>query len=315
MAEDAANKKRERRAARRSEEESRNRYLPKRPNPDGLNVYDRHNKPATLKDIYWGCSMFLVCGGPSIDNHDYSQLSGRGIVSLGVNNIAGKVPTDFFVCSDPPEKFSHEIWMDPKVTKLIPKAKAKKRIRFKYGEEFVQTPFRTKDVPNIFFFDRREWFDPADFLTSEAATWGNNKAAVEKGFKPNLLFTFFLGLRLCHYLGAVNVYMLGVDFDMNEGDESKPAYGFDQSKHAGGRRSNKGSYSKATKWCEQLKPVFDKAGFNVFNTNPNSKLEVFPFVSFDQALANCRGSFVTGDADLREWYRKVDPKTGDLVDG
>ena len=101
---------------------------------------------------------------------------------------------------------------------------------------------------------------------------------------------------------------------MNDGDMSKPAYAFDQSKHQGGRRQNFNSYQKAIEWCRELKPIFDNAQFNVYNVNPTSALDVFPYVSFDQAFANCRGSFVSGNADLKDWYLKFG-KDGSTEDG
>jgi hypothetical protein len=294
-------------STRQSEQDARNRLMPIRKNKDGLVVYDRHKKRATLKDTLSGCSMFMVCGGPSLKLLDLSQLTRRGVVSLGINNVSAIAPVNYFLCSDPPEKFHSTIWFDPRITKLIPICKARKeRLRIKRGDKFYRLPFRPKDVPNIFFFERREWFDPEDFLTSEAATWGNNEEAFNAGKSPRLLFTFFLGLRLCHYLGVSNLFLLGVDFNMT----SDSPYAFAQSEMNNSCKTNNGSYKKAIEWCRQLKPKFDEAGFNVFNCNPVSALDVFPYVSFEQAVATCRGPFIDDNPDTADWYVKEEDEKG-----
>lgn len=268
---------------------------------DPLEMFTASGTPTTLRDIWKGSSGFLVCGGPSLKSLDVSKLAQRGIVSLGVNNVAGMAPVRAFVASDPPSKFHHGIWLDPAMLKLVPFPKLRQGIRVKEGDTFRPLQMRVRDCPGVFGFTRIQQFEPDKFFLTPGATWGNDQKAVNAGFHPKMVFTFFLGLRLLHYLGVRRVFMLGVDFHMpSQGSQ----YAFEQGKHAGGCQSNLGSYAKATEWLRQLVPVFERHDFELFNCNPDSALRLFPHVPFDDALAECKGPIPPEPFDLRNWYDK-----------
>lgn len=273
---------------------------------DPLYVCNHLYEPANLRDAWKHGSGFLVCGGPSLKQVDYMRLAERGIVSLGVNNVCGFVPVSAFTCSDPPTKFHHGIWLDPKMIKLVPIPKMKKQFRVKLANGGWTTPkmgdriMETRDCPNVYGYKRHcEWV-PSQFLTANSATWGNNNKGVEATGGPKLLFSMFLGVRLCYYLGLRRCYLLGCDFAMT----TELGYAFSQNRHEGAARSNNNSYQQANKWMHEIKPVLEVAGMNVYNTNPNSHCTAFDYVPFDEAIADCKRAIGPEPFDLSGWYEK-----------
>lgn len=279
---------------------------------DPLFMVDHLYRPATLRDIWKHRAGFLVCGGPSLNEIDKDRLGDRGIVSLGVNNVAAYAPVRAFTCSDPPTKFHHGIWLDPALMKIVPIPKLKQSVRAKVGDEWVPLelgcgyPMKVRDCPNVWGYKRScEWW-PGEFLTSNAATWGNNDKGVKATGGHKLLFTFFLALRLVYYLGLRRCYLLGVDFHMSE----QYGYSFGQGRDAGASRSNNNSYRHANQWLCKLRPELEAGGMEVYNCNPHSSLEAFDHVPFEQAYLDCQGPMPRQPFDLSGWYEKHPNRSG-----
>lgn len=273
-------------------------------NADPLTVFDRNEQPISLRGMWAGASGFLVCGGPSVNSiHDlHACLRSRGVVSLAVNNSAGYLPVRAMTFSDPPEKFHHGVFFDPAMMKFVPRPKLKRgqvRIKFPDGS-FKFSGLNVRDCPNVWGYERSQHFIPEEFLNSPAATWGNNNEGVKRTGGPKLLFTMFLGLRLLHYLGCKRVFLLGADFRMT--GEKGGGYSFSQGRTPAAALSNNNSYRVANEFFGELKPILDDAGFFVGNVNPQSALEAFPFVAWDDAARLAKG-FVPGESfSLDGWY-------------
>lgn len=277
------------------------------PVEDPLLMYDRHGQPIghVLRGMWQDCAAFYVCGGPSLKQIDLSFLKERGIVSLGINNVGGYAPVRAWTFSDPAEKFHHGIFCDPSILKFVPKPKLGNRVRAKLPDgTFQWTQYNVKHCPSVFAYDRETHFYPDKFLTTTWASWGPSAKHDENKGKPTVLFTFFLGLRLLHYLGVRRVYLLGVDFGMS----ADKHYAFGQYRHEGAIRGNNNSYSVATQLLTELKPVFDRAGFEVYQTNKESQLRVFDYVPLETAIEDCRGLVGKEPFDLEGFYEKLDPQ-------
>lgn len=271
---------------------------------DGLRVVDRWGEDTSLRDLWRNSPGFLVGGGPSLRGLDLSFLRARGVVSMGVNNVAGFAPVSAWTFSDPPEKFHHGIHLDPSVLTFCPIPKLRKKIRVKQPDgTFVFPGARVRDCPGVIGYERSCQFVAAEFLTSRGATWGNNNKGVEKTGGPKLLFSMFLAVRLLHYLGVRRVYMIGVDFGMPAIGRDDEQYAFEQARPQAVRNGCNNSYRQAAAWFRELRPIFDDAGFHVFNCNPASNLDAFDFVPLETAVADatrhCREPF-----DLAGWYEK-----------
>ena len=272
---------------------------------DPLEVLNAEGKRCEggLRNLWHGCSAFLVGGGPSLNAVDLSLLSQRGVASLGINNSAAYAPCSAFVCGDPANKFHHAIYHDPKILKFVPKRQLKARIRRKINEgKFRWETYCVKDCPATFGIDRGSKFDPATWLTTPYCSWGAKGGDKDKWV--NIRFTFFLGLRLMHFLGCRRVYLLGVDMT-KAGHSQKYAWGHGKE---GDRivqgRENDGHWGKAKYLLEVLKPHFDKAGFQVLDAGPLSELGVFPRVDYEVAVRDCQQLVGPLPPSVDGWYSK-----------
>jgi hypothetical protein len=271
---------------------------------DPLKVFDRNDNPADLRGLWAGASGFLVCGGPSVNAIPSlaERLQERGIVSLAVNNSAGYLPVRAMTFSDPPEKFHHGIFFDPALMKFVPKPKMRRgQVRIKYPDgSFKFSGLLVRDCPNVWGYERNCEFRPEKFLTSEAATWGNNDQGVKATGGPKLLFTMFLGLRLLHYLGCKRVFLLGADFRMSP----DKGYSFSQGRTPAAAMSNNNSYRVASQFFATIRPVLEDAGMEVYNANPTSALESFDYRPFDECFTLAKGFVPQSPFDLADFYSR-----------
>lgn len=278
---------------------------------DPLIVRDRHGNPThCLRDMLGNNpNAFLVCGGPSINKLDFTRLRERGIFSLGVNNVAGYVPVSAFTCSDPPSKFHWGIFSDPKVMKLIPTPKLRKRrgkLRRKNADgTFDWLNYSACHCPNVWGYERRSWLAmDHTWFTEPKASWGNHQDGVDRLGEPKTACTMLLGIRLLQYLGAKRIFMLGVDFHMEPTAGEYENYSFGELRLPGAVRSNNNQYANTARWLTGLRPVFEQFGFEVFNCNPHSALRAFDYVPFELALEACRGNVPLEPFSLDNWYKK-----------
>ena len=276
---------------------------------DPLQVIDRRRNPASavLRDVLAGGAAFLLCGGPSANEVELDRLAWRGCWTMGVNNAAGhpRVRPQAFVCSDPPQKFSHSIWYDPGVMKFVPTPKLggyRANLRVKRDGEFSRAERKTADCPNVWGFQRWSWLHPDDrFFSTDGACWGNNEKESKRTGQPKTVCTMLLGLRLLRFLGARTVFLLGVDFRMTP----EAGYSFGQGRDAGACASNNNLFRTVNGWlCEMAeRGVFDRFGMKVYNCNPTSGLRAFPHVPFNKAVEAAAG-IIERMPDLSKWYEK-----------
>jgi hypothetical protein len=275
---------------------------------DPLIVIGRDRAPASdvLRNMLAGSSAFLVGGGPSANDLPLEQLNRRGVWSLCVNNVAGhsRFRPQAFVCSDPPKKFSHSIWLDPGIMKFVPIPKLggrRNRLRFKIDGQFVeQKQVTTENSPNVWGFQRHNWLWPDDrFFATDGACWGNHQAGVNKTGQPKTVCTMLLALRILRYLGASRIFLVGVDFTMTP----DRGYSFGQRRDEGACQSNNSQFVVVNEWlCKmQQAGVFKRFGVEVFNCYERSGLRAFPHVPFADAVRCCRG-IVEDTPDLAGWY-------------
>lgn len=261
---------------------------------------------ADLANLWAPRPGFLVGGGPSLKNIDTDLLRQRGVVSLGINNVAGAVPVRAQVFGDPQGKFHHGLFFDPAMMTFCPIGKMPFGVRAKLPEphqqrfadgNFRPTDARCCDCPNTWGFARSTKFDAATFLMTEYAHWGVSGKTVhndpEKTGRRRIT-TMLLGLRLLHYLGCPRIYLLGVDFCHPPNDP----YVFEE-------KTNPGGYRQAAAMLAEVRPVMEAAGCHVYNCNPESQCHVFDYVPYDLALNDCRGPVPRQPWDLSEWYLKT----------
>lgn len=252
--------------------------------------------PVDLNGLWAPSAGFLIGGGPSINKIPKEKFQERGIVSLAINNVAGHIRTSAWCFGDPQTKFHHGIHLDPRCLTFAPNGKLRKQIYAKLPDgTFRLTNIKVGDCPGVFGISRTALFDAKHFFTSSYAMWGRGGKQPEEECPFRLIDTFFIGLRLMHYLGCPRVYLLGVDFNMVD----EQPYAFEQTKSA-----RNGRYHKLNNMLADLLPVFKEEGFQVFNCNPDSHCNAFPKVSFEEAFEDCKGAIPEEPFNLADWYSK-----------
>lgn len=273
---------------------------------DPLKFYDRksqtlHTYP--FRDFLHSVpGAFLICGGPSVNKLDLTLLDDPRIFSMGVNNVAGHIRgIKAMTFSDPTEKFSGHVMLNPGIMKFVPVPKLKNQIRLKNPDDgkFYWGPYRLRDCPNVWGFQRKSEFKPSEFLDGEGAMWGGEFDSNRK-----ILYTPYLAYRLLYHFGIRNIYLLGVDHIM----KPEQGYAFGQGRTEGAATSNNKHYQIINEGMKQLRPFFEGKGLRVFNCNPDSHCPVWDYVPYETAVEACKQHLPEWPLDLSGFYEK--PKVG-----
>lgn len=246
-------------------------------------------RPAPLHNHYRGQHVWLVCGGPSLKNLDLSLLDGRGTICCLNNSWFMRKP-DLWVCADPPNKFWDGGWMDPTIMKFVPRFHQRSTLR-------NGTPIPS--CPNTFFYVRNNGFNPETFLTEDGVSWGTLKNTPDVLGIANSRSVMLAAFKILPWLGFTTINLLGCDFHMPVSREA-PAYAWAQEKDGRGRKGNNNLYRILTTRFAALKPVLDGRGIQVFNCNPRSQLEVFPKITYEEALG--RHPPMAEPSQMGGWY-------------
>lgn len=265
-------------------------------NPEG--VLDRTKRPANVANLFHNSPLFIVLSGPSLRTLDIGLLQQRGILTMGVNNAAAFMHTDLFIHGDPSKKFHDSIWKDPSIMKFTPKSMLRRDVRHRVNGSF-EIHKRVMYMPNVYGYNRNSTFDPDNFLTEPTISFGNGKKGEAKNGYPRVLSTMFSAIKMSWHLGCKRVYLLGCDFNMSHGD----AYAFGEEKSAGAVRSNNHAYGKIQYLLSLAKPHFDDMGFEVFNCNPKSGLQVFPHMPYEEAIESTIHG-IEQEPNTEGWYAK-----------
>lgn len=247
---------------------------------------DHH--PVPLVDIYRGRSVFIVASGPSFGELDHQPLREAGVMTFGLNNSVRSFRPDLWACVDTPANFMLSTWLDPKIMKFCPICHTQKLLFD--NNRWRETDIKVMDCPNVFYYKRNEHFQAGQFLWEDTINWGNHK---KYGGGRSILLAV---IRICYLLGFRRVYLLGVDFEMSETKK----YHFEQDRAKGSINGNNSTYRMLIERFGQLLPYFEKERFMVYQCNENSRLDVFPKISYEDALRrvqeeNLRSIDVTQD--------------------
>lgn len=237
-------------------------------------IFSRYGHNMWFDGMYKGRAAFLVLGGPSLLKVDYNKLLLPGIITLGVNNSPKTIRPSLWTCVDDPASFLKSIWLDPRIMKFVPYTHSEKTLFD--SATWKMTNILVGECPNVWYFKRNERFNAKQFLTEDTFNWGGHTEL--DGARSVML----VAIRLLYYLGIRTVYLVGCDFKM----DTNTKYHFAQDRTNGSIRSNNNTYNVLKKRFAELKPIFEKNKFNIYNCSPGSHLTVFPFIDFEQAVAN-----------------------------
>ena len=248
--------------------------------PPLLFTQDHH--PLWLGDIYRGRSAFLIGGGPSFAGIDSTLLRQPGVLTMGLNNSAKSFRPNLWVSVDRPDHFLRSVWLDATIMKFVPICHADKKVFD--SDRWRFTDLRVGDCPNVVYYKRNEQFQPEQFLWEDCINWGNH------GRLGGGRSVMLAAIRLLFILGIRRVYLLGVDFKMDE----KTHYHFEQGRKLDSIKGNNATYQRLNEWFGVLRPLFEKEEFFIHNCNPESNLKAFDHVPFETALKAVLGTEMDG---------------------
>jgi hypothetical protein len=253
----------------------------------------------SLADWYRGRRAFLVLSGPSLAKLDLSQLSRRGIVTMGVNNSWAVHRPTLWTCVDEPRRFLDVGWKDPGIVKVIPAEHARARLRVQLGEDrFRPSQFTVRDMPSVLLYRRSDFFDPARFVGQETVSWGCASRLTDSLGIKGKRSVMLAAVGLLQHLGFSEVYLVGADFRM----DSEHRYAFSEWRSRDAIRHNRMLYEALERRFTSLRPAFERAGFRVLNATPDSSLLAFDRIDYDEAVerasAECGKPFTT-----EGWYQ------------
>lgn len=264
-----------------------------------LSVTTTDNHRISLKNIYKNSSAFLILSGPSfkqiLDSREKIQLGTRefwykdalkypGFLTMGVNNSVKSFRPNLWTCVDDPDRFIKSVWLDPKIQKFIPCEHMTKNIFD--NVLWAETSIPVSSCPNVFGIERNNKFNAENFLTESTFNWGDHK---DFGGGRSVML---IAIKLMYYLGIRQIYLLGCDFKMDEDNK----YHFKQDRTKQAIKNNNNTYVRMIERFDKLRPIFDKAGLNIYNCNKNSELKSFKFIDFHEAILKVYEKF---NVDIR----------------
>lgn len=270
---------------------------------------DRHVQDySVLKNLFANQSLFLITSGPSLTTQLNEKVKGRhgthllkeylrmpGFVTMGVNNSTSVFRPDLWAHVDPADRFLLSVWQDPRITKFCSSKSLKRRLFDSVKRQKLD--IAPRDCPNVFKFEKNHKFDPEAIISKGLISWGGAVAGEESNTKSVLLAALSLALNL----GFKEIYVLGADFHMNP---ERP-YCFDEIKKDSQAESNNRSYRNINNKLSVALPVWNKKGFQIFNTLNQSGLTALPFINISDAIERTESKIINPDLEkTRGLYKR-----------
>jgi hypothetical protein len=164
--------------------------------------------------------------------------------------------------------------------------------------------------PNVVYYKDNEHFKPTEeYLDEDTINWGNHTnrcecGAMRKskeengGIKTNQCpkcggnkwgarSVMLAAVKIIYTLGFRKLFIVGADFKMD--DQTKYAWNQDRSNSS--VKSNNDTYDRLNLRFSQLRPIFESRGFYVFNATPDSGLNSFVKIPFEDAVKMASAGF------------------------
>ncbi len=280
-----------------------------------LYTINPHNT-LSLRGMFKGKHAFLVCGGPSLKELDLTQLNRRGIVTMGVNNSWIAHKPNLWCAVDPAMKFIDTGWKDASIMKFFPIERNVDKLHIRQEDgTFKISTFAVNQMPNVWYYRRRDIFDHRTFLEWPSLTWGCDKKYIDSTGWGGCRSVMLPALRLLYYLGFKNVYIIGADFSMKEQLPNKPAidnYAWDQFRQPSSVGSNNRTYASLNDRFAALDPVFKAASYHVWNCTPGGNMNGFDRMEYSKALDRASKE-CEKEVGTLGWYNHKFDKEGKTV--
>ncbi len=225
-----------------------------------------------IENTYKDQTCFLILSGPSLNKLDLEKLRQPGIVTFGVNNSPKVFRPNLWTSGDSPQNFMISIYRDPLIRKFVTYAK-KNSVLFD-NDRWKESHLKVGDCPNVTYHHMNDKFEPETYLGEDSICWGRKRN--EGGCRSVMM----AAVKITYSLGFRKVFIIGADFSMSE----KSKYAFDQDRTEGSMRNNNNAYKKLNERFDLLRPYFEKAGYYVFNSTPDSGFKSFDYVPYESAI-------------------------------
>jgi hypothetical protein len=201
----------------------------------------------------------LLGGGPSLEMVTQELLDRVPCITMAINHHAHAhgLFTDQFVTVDGPQKTHSE---GPEIGKHISDVLHEPGTIKWYRNRFLEDEI-LRDAPAVRGFPTGYNLKPKDYFTSEHIYCGESRFDDEydgPGWRFFHMSSFFPPFRLLYDQGVRRIWMFGVDFD-------EPL---------------SLRFCLISEQFNRLRPVFEEAGLEVYNCNPDSYLPAFPHAPF-----------------------------------
>lgn len=268
------------------------------PNVVGF-LRDAAGQPADhWRERFKGATCFLVCGGPSLNSIDLTQLNRRGCLIAAVNQCgATHVRPHLWFSVDSPSHFHQAIWADPAIAKFGKIDKATLPTVERKNGKWVQCGDPACNFPNTWFFKWVRGWDAGSFFERTKVVFGGDWK-MPSGPARYTRSVMLPAIRLLYWMGVRTIILVGCDFNMTP----QASYAFDDPKDVTASGYNNTTFQILNEWFRQLHPVALSYGLRIFNANPESKLDGFPKLSYDDALRLASADFPAVET-VRGHYR------------
>ena len=286
--------------------------------------YDGADIP--IQGLFKGRSCFLIVSGPSLKTIDLSQLNQPGIITIGVNNSPAAFRPNIWVSVDDPCNFMLSIWSDPRIMKFVMHGKRNKQLWD--NNAWKESPLTVCNCPNVIYYKDNEHFKPTEeFLDESTINWGNHTERCEcgemrvkekgeekinhclkcNGKKFGSRSVMLAAIKIAYVLGFKKIFIVGADFKM----DAVNTYAWNQNRSDHSIKSNNETYERLNERFAAIRPVFEKRQFYIFNATPNSNLNSFARIDFEDAVKITLSGFpdVSKDRTFGMYERKAVDKT------
>jgi hypothetical protein len=272
-----------------------------------------------------GASAFLICSGPSFAEVDKQMIQNAPVYKMTTNNAVSSIRGNGAIMVDDPSRFTLSMWLDPSITKFVPIGAMEKPL---WDNRFLKDkanngiqqwcPYDKKvgDCPNVIGFRRNEKFMPDRFLYEDTINWGMHSKWDGGGRS-----VFLAAIRILWLMGYRRIYLFGVDFYMDDNHR----YHFKEDRTNSAIRGNMSTYEKMKGWFKELAPFLAAEGTIIKNANPNSRLDVWPKITPEEAVYEAsqhigdftvektEGMYVPWEDKMNEFSQKMNPHKNPVV--
>ena len=244
-----------------------------------------------FKDIHKGKRCFILATGPSINQMDLTVLKDEISIAVsffGYHKDIDKISPKYHFCAPNHEPLGEANALNyfhmfrehysPELVVFLGIT------RYKYSFDKVLKRYPELTPPNNYMIDYYKSVLIDDDNKNDSEIWDPLQCPMD------MMTVAFGAIMLAAYMGCNEIYLLGCDYNyMRDLTGAKNQHFYPDSKTIQGREniSEKGleSFFESSYWLWKryrlVSEALRKRGVNIYNSSPDSSLDMFPKVSFE----------------------------------